>query len=514
MLRTFGRLLWVVVAALALTACGYDSTTSVVAKSTQRGTLVENPPLRLVSISASALAAQLAASTTGQQLLQLAGNPTCGVDVYYMKYWTVGPAPPGGGAAPPTEVSGALMVPTGSGAQCSGARPIVLYAHGTEFDSTFNIADVTNPSNTEGAMIAAVFAAQGDIVVAPNYAGYDISNLGYHPYLEAEQNADDMMDALTAARTALPHTFTPATTDSGALFVTGYSEGGYVAMATDKAMQAAGDKVTATAPMSGPYALEALFDAVMFGNVDIGSTAFAPLITTSYQHAYGNVYQATSDVYSSQYASGIDTLLPSSTPITTLFQEGKLPESALFSSSPPVTGNPQLDALLAVPTNPLFAAGFGNPFLITNSYRLSYVEDAVANPDGAVQQQTPGNVPLAASPQNGLRQDLKTNDMRSWEPMMPMLLCGGDQDPTVFFNLDTGTMAAYWSAQVAAGLVTVLDVNATPQAGNPFAPLQAAFQQTEAQIVASSGQQAAVESYHTTVAPFCAVAARSFFSQF
>ena len=58
--------------------------------------------------------------------------------------------------------------------------------------------------NTEGALIAAMFAAQGYIVVAPNYAGYDTSTLAYHPYLNADQQSKDMMDALTAARTALP----------------------------------------------------------------------------------------------------------------------------------------------------------------------------------------------------------------------------------------------------------------------------------------------------------------------
>jgi hypothetical protein len=98
--------------------------------------------------------------------------------------------------------------------------------------------------------------------------------------------------------------------------------------------------------------------------------------------------------------------------------------------------------------------------------------------------------------------------------MMPMLLCGGDQDPVVFYGVDTGTMAAYWNTQVAEGLITVLDVNGTPQAGNPYAPLQVVFQQTEAQIVASSGQQAAIEGYHTLASAFCTVAARDFFSHF
>jgi predicted dienelactone hydrolase len=69
------------------------------------------------------------------------------------------------------------MVPTGAAPACSGARPIVLYAHGTNTDKNLNIADITDPTNTEGVLIAAMFAAQGYIVVAPNYAGYDISTL-------------------------------------------------------------------------------------------------------------------------------------------------------------------------------------------------------------------------------------------------------------------------------------------------------------------------------------------------
>src|SRR5208282_4721305 len=134
----------------------------------------------------------------------------------------------------------------------------------------------------EGQLLAGLFAAQGYIVVAPNYAGYDISTLGYHPFLNAAQQSGEMMNILSAARTALPNTLSAATSDNGQLFITGYSEGGHVAMATMRAMQAAGAKVTAAAPMSGPYALEAFGDAIMFGDVDLGSTVFTPFLTTSY----------------------------------------------------------------------------------------------------------------------------------------------------------------------------------------------------------------------------------------
>jgi poly(3-hydroxybutyrate) depolymerase len=66
-----------------------------------------------------------------------------------------------------------------------------------------------------------------------------------------------MMDVLTAARSALPVALAPTAIDNHKLFVTGYSQGGYVAMAAARAMQAAGQIVTASAPMSGPYALAA-----------------------------------------------------------------------------------------------------------------------------------------------------------------------------------------------------------------------------------------------------------------
>ncbi|HVC02176.1 MAG TPA: prolyl oligopeptidase family serine peptidase [Steroidobacteraceae bacterium] len=523
-----------VTAVLALAACGGSSTpSSAHDPSTSRGTLVENPPLRIASLDAPTLQADLSASASGAQLLQLTGAPTCGVDFYYLNFWTVG------GADEPTESSGALMVPTGSAAACTGPRPIVLYAHGTQTDKAANIADITDPNNTEGALIAATFAAQGYIVVAPNYAGYDISTLGYHPYLDATQQSDEMIDILAAARSALPDTLSSATSDNGKLFVTGYSEGGYVAMATQRALIAAGAKVTAAAPMSGPYALEAFGDAIFFGSVDLGATVFAPLLTTGYQHAYGDIYTATTDVYSPTYASGIDTLLPSTTPLATIFASNLLPQTALFDSTTPtvtIPGNAQLSAqltaALAVPSNPnnpdtpLFDLGFGSSYLITNAYRVSYALDAAADPDGAVPTPTAG-VPLAAVvPTQTLRKAFYLNDLRNgaWAPNSPTLLCGGDQDPTVFFSINTGTMQAFWSATPAAPLISVLDVNAPP--AGPFAAVQAAFQQSQAaelafyESPAGGGNSAAaagqllVEGYHAAVAPFCSLAARSFFSQF
>ena len=516
--------------ASVLAACGSSSTTSTSSASTAPGTLALSPPFRIASLDAATFQAQLSATTAGAQLLQIAGTPKCGVDFYYIKFWTRG------AVNETTESSGALMVPTGAAPACSGPRPIVLYGHGTQFEKAFNIANITDPTNTEGAVVAATFAAQGYIVVAPNYAGYDISTLGYHPFLNASQQSGEMIDALTAARTALPTTFAASTSDNGRLFITGYSEGGYVAMATQRAMDQAGMKVTAAAPMSGPYALEALFDAVIFGSVDIGSTLFSPLVTTSYQHAYNNVYTSTSDFYSATYATGIDTLLPSTMSTTQLTQNNLLPELALFDSTTPTVTVPNdpnqsatLTAMLAIPSggsNPLFTiiydAGFGNPYLINNSARVNYALDAASDPDGI----SMGSASLAAAPPTlGLRKDLYTNDLRNggWVPSEPTLMCGGENDPTVFFPEDTGIMATFWS-NVTPGLIMVLDVDPAGVASGPYAAIQTAFQSAQSQQLAylqtpaggglsfAAAETTLVENYHgVAVPPYCSLAARMFF---
>ncbi len=173
-------------------------------------------------------------------------------------------------------------------------------------------------------------------------------------------------------------------------------------MATHRALQAAGMTVTASAPMSGPYALEALGDAVFFGQVNLASTVFTPL--TGHELPGGRTATSTRTPPMSTRRTtrrGWPTCCPASPRSTPCSRKGFLPQTALFSSTTPVTGNPTLDAELAVPANPVFAAGFGTGNLVTNDYRLAYVLDAVANPDGAVPPSA--SVAPAANPQNPLR---------------------------------------------------------------------------------------------------------------
>ncbi|MBV8271171.1 MAG: alpha/beta hydrolase [Cupriavidus sp.] len=480
------------------------------------GLLNQQTTLRL---TAGQLTALLNSTSDGQQLLQVAGAPQCDIEIVTLRYRTVG------GAGEAAIASAALMIPGGKA--CSGPRPTLLYAHGTTAYKKYNLADITqtDPRNgdgaSEGISVAAMYAAQGYIVVASNYAGYAGSDLDYHPYLNGAQQSADMVASLQAARVALYAPGAGRTVqENGKLFVTGYSQGGYVAMATHRLLQASGIPVTASAPGSGPYALAAMGDALAAGQVGIGSTVFAVLVTTSYQRSYQNLYRQPSEFYESAYAPGIASLLPSMNSLDKIFAQGKLPTSQLFNSTPPASQFAQLTPPNAPPLaspdlTPVFALGFGSADLVRNGYRLAMLEDALVNPDGAFPSSTSAMAP-AARPTQPLRVDFKLNDLRNWQPRAPVLLCGGHDDPTVFF-FNATVQQAYWrNANVPAGLTSVLDVDDPhPAPGDPFAAIKNGFLSAKLAVANNGGASAVMEAYHATlVAPFCMAAARGFFGQF
>ena len=516
------RAIILLVTAAMIAGCGGGSGsaggTAIVAPQLP-GTLLQNPPMKVSTSSSTDLLALLVTAASsrsfGTQVLAgiigLIGTPPCDVAVFHMEYTTVG------GAGEATTASGALMIPQGSAAACQGARPVVLYAHGTSTDHNFNIADLTVQQNAEGILLAAFFAARGYIVVAPNYAGYDSSTLNYHPFLVASQQSRDMIDALTAARSALPKASQVG--DNGQLFITGYSQGGYVAMATQRALEAAHLNVTAAAPMSGPYALAAFVDAEFAGQVSGGSPVVTALLLTGYQKSYGNLYASTADVFAPQYAPGVTGLLPGTMSRSQIYAAGLLPPDALFDSTPP---GPSLafitPATAPADLAPVFAQGFGTPALLLNSYRVAYLNDALAHPDGSFPVAST-NEP-AAAPASPFRQALALNDLRNWTPASPTLLCGGDQDPQVFY-LNTRLMQAYWSTHgPASAPVTVLDLDSGTAASGADGNLQTGFHAAKLGVAAAAvlggasdgGVSAVFEAYHATlVAPFCVAAAANFF---
>lgn len=401
----------------------------------------------------------------------------------------------------------------------------MLYARGTSFERSADLTDLSRNFLGEPEMLAALFASQGYIVVAPNYAGYAGSDLGYHAYINAEQQSKDMIDALSAARSVLAKE--GGAKDGGKLFITGYSEGGYVAMATHRAMQAAGMKVATSAPGSGPYALALFGDAVFQGQVNRSSTFFMPLLVTGYQKSYGDIYESPADFYDPKFAAEIETLLPSDISTSVLVQQGKLPGSALFDRSPPTApaGAPptlqaKLDAMSPAVTGTVadtwFAQGFGSPSLIRNTARLDYLQDSLAYPDTGKPDAHIAGTPNRKA-RNPLRRALQRNDLRNWTPMTPVTMCGGQFDPAVSFKYNTQPMVDMW-ASLPPSRVTFVDLDAPIMAGDnaSFTRLKTAFHEARVSVMSSAVAAGATDGgaaafsrvyHHNLVEPLCLVAA-------
>jgi predicted esterase len=438
--------------------------------------------VRVATIEPAVMAGFLEAAQPGTTAVS--GPPQCAVSIYRVHYNTVG------GAGEATDASAALMVPSGSGASCSNSRPVLLYAHGTSLQKSYDMAEIAN--NTEARLVAATFAAQGFIVVAPNYAGYNGSTLAYHPYLDRDQQAADMIDALRAARAAFAAI---GARDSGKLMVSGYSQGGYVALATQRAMQMQGNNeftLTAAAGMSGPYALAQFGDQLFGGAPRAGATVVVPLLINAGQHAGASLYRVPGDVYEAQYASGIVDLIPGTLGSSDLVSQGKLPATALFAAD-------------SMPQAPGYSQYFGAGNLIRTDYRAAYLADMAAHPCG----QDPA-APLACAPAQALRKWLVRNDLRSYTPNAPLLLCGGDGDPTVPYANTSAAVAWFRARGVTA---TELNIDSSLDGINDFFRLpKLGFASAKAALRVAGGGDAVESSYHAgLVAPFCMAATRDWF---
>ena len=563
-------------AALVLAGCGGGSSSGV----------TNNPPpvslaapTQTYTASSTGLATVLNnAGSAGQLALNLATQLgvaplNCGVSVYHYEYYSVD------GQGKPVTASAALMLPTGAGATCSGARPLLEYAHGTNLDQTYDLAalnDPTNPAYSEALLVAAMYAADGYVVIAPNYVGYDTSNASYHPYLIAAAQSQDMIDALAAGKQVLSQVSTTVSSN-GKFFLTGYSQGGYVALATEQAMQKAGMTVTAASPGSGPYSLAALVDYIFMGHPDLGAPQLGSLLVQAYQDAYGNVYSSQSQVFGAgdyvqlpqaHFASNGGTTLtatlpmfsstaPTAAEVTQMPADaGTLPNTALAKVLPDTVplyySAPATNSLLSPDTsviaqavwtgffdtsglaapNDEFGLGFsglwstyfsnGNA-LINQGFRANYLADALINPDGLFTSWPTGS-PLPTGlattrATDAFRQDLAANDLRGYLPTPPTMLCGGMNDPVVYYPLDTGVLATRWALanltqQFALNVDTTTPATSGPTAA--YATLQGVFEQWKNATLAivPNGPQTEVAEYHGVVGAFCASAAQQYFAGF
>ena len=132
------------------------------------------------------------------------------------------------------------------------SSPILSYQHETI------LLDAQAPTSpnlglARDAALLVAMAGSGFIVTMPDYIGYGSSANEMHTYMHAQGLATATVDMLRAARQVLTNNNIAT---NGQLFLTGFSEGAYATLATQKEIQenlSAEFTVTASMPAAGPY---------------------------------------------------------------------------------------------------------------------------------------------------------------------------------------------------------------------------------------------------------------------
>ncbi len=184
-----------------------------------------------------------------------------------------------------TKLSTLLIIPL----NMNGKKfPIMGYQHGTELErknapSCFNIL---KPLKYMEVVIATAMAAFGGYITAmPDYQGMGDDETHSQPYVVAEPLAKASADLLKAVKNEYEANW------NNELFLSGYSEGGYVTMVTAREIQTNSDyakefTVTAAAAMAGPYSLTGAMKPIMIGDQPYEWGYFLPMTIRGYHAAY------------------------------------------------------------------------------------------------------------------------------------------------------------------------------------------------------------------------------------
>lgn len=259
--------------------------------------------------------------------------------------------------------SGLYFVPVG----VKDPMPLLSFHHGTTLMRDRKCLGFCGEQN-----FCMGFATDGYAVAYPDYFGLGKSQ-GKHLYCHAQSEAQAVVDMLRAVREFNRQMNLDM---NGQLFLSGYSQGGHVTMSAHRYLQEQLGKefrVTACAPLSGPYDLSGVQAEVM--TRPYSDPGYLPYLLTSYNEVYG-LFGKLSDVFLPPYDS-----------IITQYY----------------TGEYELDQV-----NPFF------PSIPQEMVREELLKDYFNNPE---------------SP---LRRILQANDVYDWKPESPMMLCycKGDEQVT------------------------------------------------------------------------------------
>ena len=180
-----------------------------------------------------------------------------------------------------TQASGTIVIPTG----LFEAVPIVSYQHGTIVTKA-SVPYFNGYQYSFEHLVGVGFGGNGYIAVYPDYLGLGDSPQ-LHPYVHANSLASAVIDMLRATRHFIK---TKAVKWNEQIFLVGYSEGGFATMAAQREIEtslASEIKLTASAPMAGPYDMSGSMRELMLSSEPYVHPLFLPYTVYSYVRAYG-----------------------------------------------------------------------------------------------------------------------------------------------------------------------------------------------------------------------------------
>ena len=269
-------------------------------------------------------------------------TPTYPVKTYQVVYRSVD------GSGEGLVVSGALFQPVGA-----DGLPLLSLQHGTE-SRRANVAS-TYPLLTIEGVVGLLLASIGYMVVAPDYPGFGVSEVR-HPYTHAASLVPSVVDLLRAGREQASD---QGIALDGSVFLAGYSEGGYVTLATQKTIEeksAAEFALAGVAPLGGPYDLLGMTQTIL-STGDYPSSAYIAYLLTAYDRIYR--WNRLDEMIQPVYASSLPSLFDGSK--TWAEVEGALPDALVQLLLPSfmagVADGTETDVLAALTQNTLLDWG-------------------------------------------------------------------------------------------------------------------------------------------------------------
>jgi alpha/beta superfamily hydrolase len=180
---------------------------------------------------------------------------------------------------------------------------MVVDCHGTIFSNNEapSVA-IENSASAKGAGV--IFSSlAGFITLQPDYIGFGDSNDHYHPYLLKKSSANAVVDFTKAAIKFAKDNNIPMASNKG-IYLTGYSQGGAVVLASLNKFQQEGMQVNIATPMDGPYLLDPIAQGVLSQD-KLGVPSFMAAVAYSYTKAYN---KDTKELIQEPYASKLPTL--------------------------------------------------------------------------------------------------------------------------------------------------------------------------------------------------------------